>query len=94
VSENQLPNSVGRLDDVVEAIKEGNAEKAEHLLRAERDRREANVKRLSEELGRERRIAIDVTGVWAVADGIRLGLGDTEKWDRLRRACGWEGGDN
>ncbi len=57
-------------------------------------RREAKLKRLSEELHRERKTTIDVTGVWALADGMNRGQGDAEQWDKLRRACGWEGGES
>lgn len=82
-----LPNCVGRLDSVTEAIREGNRELARTLLWNERSRLAEKVEAIDKERDRARR---DLESVADFTEAIDL----PDKWHRARRECGWNGRDD
>lgn len=80
-----IPNAVGRLDPVTEAIREGDRAKAIALLDAERKRQRDKADAALDEYGRLSSILGDTT-VFAV----RLEI-DDDVWTQARRDCGWKG---
>lgn len=85
-----LPNVVGRLDDVVDALKAGDQAKADDLLRQESRRRREYVEFLERSLDLEKSKLLDLVGVHVIVQNAHL-PGLSEKWASLRRECGWDG---
>lgn len=89
--EQLIPNAVGRLDDVVEAIREGKRGLAVKLLEVEVERRVAKERGFRSQLEDELAKRHAVQNVLAIADS------DFDEcdgqWIELRRACGWSGVD-
>lgn len=83
MSDTILPSVVGRLDDVVEAIRDGKWHVAKILLRKERKRRMVDIERDSLEL--EKRIDQRAE----VAKILRQ-IENEHGLDELRKACGWK----
>lgn len=84
-----LPNSVGRLDDVVEAIREGDRERAIDLLSAERHRLEKKHSVAYEEQNKIYRAWLEMC---KTIERLKPG-GFEPDWEQLRKACGWSGVD-
>lgn len=81
----ELPASVGRLDDVVEAIREGDRERALELLHDECKRRIEIEDKEKEEWTRRQNARHAVQTF-----GCNL-QNDNAFWLKARRACGWSG---
>ncbi|MBI1324391.1 hypothetical protein GC170_14565 [bacterium] len=81
-----IPNAVGRLDDVVDAIREGRIDDACTLLDSEAKRRSGKVEAIEAELQRERDALCEV-------EEFRFELGSVmlDRIEMFRRACGWKG---
>lgn len=94
--EQLIPNAVGRLDDVVEAIKHGEGNLAWVLLQDEYERRHEKTILLRKELDREMEALYEVGRIRDIADSMSTGgsrlLGN--EWDQLRRECGWNDRDD
>lgn len=82
MSEQLIPNAVGRLDDVVEAIRRGDIDKACTLLEAEGDRRHAKLESIKAELEKERDALIDVESF-----RFELGAATIDRIEKIRMAC-------
>jgi hypothetical protein len=80
-----IPNAVGRLDDVVEAIRDGDRERAYDLLHCEFSRLVQKKIRHDKE-GEKIRHAQDEVGEFMLA--IRK---YQDSWDVARKLCGWSG---
>lgn len=81
-----IPNAVGRLDDVVEAIRNGDRELAIELLEAEVERLKA---KHTANFNEGNRIYKALRSVhWFLIDCER-----DDKWLKARKACGWNGVD-
>lgn len=81
--EQLIPNAVGRLDDVVEAIRGGRIDEACTLLEAEGDRRQAKLESIKAELEKERDALIDVESF-----RFELGAATIDRIEKIRLACG------
>lgn len=79
-----IPNSVGRIDAITEAIRDGDRERAIELTDLENSRL---LRKLSEV---EREMAKVMTAV-RETENFRNDLYDDEVWNKARRDCGWEG---
>lgn len=84
--EQLIPNAVGRLDDVVEAIREGDRERAKKLLAFE----------LARIMEKKRDYEKHYWAAAKCVDSVeefanRIGVDDW--WNLARRACGWSGVD-
>ncbi len=84
-SEQLIPNAVGRLDDVVEAIRDGNLEKAITLCNQERMRLAEKCMKLKI----EHRAARDSER--EVHEFLREICTDGTVWRQARIDCGWKG---
>ena len=82
-NEQLIPNAVGRLDDVVEAIRDGRIDDACTLLEAEGDRRHAKLEAIKAERAKEWDAFIDVEAFRHV-----LGIATQDKIELIRVACG------
>lgn len=95
MSSDNLPNVVGRMDDVVAAIRSGDAARAAELLRVECERREAKVNALEQELATETERSVQVEEVFCIVDDIaRFGPEEIDSecldvWIQYRIDCGW-----
>lgn len=85
--EQLIPNAVGRLDDVVEAIREGDRERASQLTLDEYCRLERNATKM-ESQARKIRDAAN-----ACLDFQNYVLTSESGWEQARRDCGWSGVD-
>ena len=79
-----IPNAVGRIDAITEAIRDGDRERAIELTDLENSRL---LRKLSEV---EREMAKVMTAV-RETENFRNDLYDDEVWTQARRDCGWEG---
>ena len=85
-----LPNVVGRLDDVVDAIKAGDQAKATELLRKEEYRRREYIAFLEDSLSLEKSKLLDLVRVLVIVQDAHL-PNFADPWTNLRRDCGWDG---
>lgn len=79
-----IPNAVGRIDAITEAIRDGDRAKAIRLVDLEDNRL---LRKLSEV---EREMA-KVTTAIRETENFRNDLYDDEVWTQARRDCGWKG---
>ena len=85
-----LPKAVGRLDTVVEAIRDGDRDRVRSLLLDELERIENKANWLKSEYLNQVKSASDIDSViFLAANEI-----ETKKWIDLRRACGWSGDES
>ena len=83
MSDKILPNCVGRLDPIVEAIREGKKDAAFAMLFAE----QARLKQKSDAIVDENRKAVDA---WEkLSDFVQKIHEDPAAWENVRRECGW-----
>jgi hypothetical protein len=82
-----LPNAVGRLDAVVEAIREGDRERAITLLKAESKRLLDKKRGIADVFWKA---AESLDAVWTFEGEIAV---DDKVWTEARLACGWSGVD-
>lgn len=82
-----IPNAVGRLDPVTDAIREGDWDLANKLLFQE----QARLKARSDSLVAENRRVCDD---WDYVGEFLAAIGDKDAWDRARKECGWDGGQH
>lgn len=80
-----IPNSVGRIDAITEAIREGDKDLARKLLSQENERLK-EIEEAAQKEYRKRREARLSVGVYASTI-----LGDDDRWNQARRDCGWKG---
>jgi hypothetical protein len=81
-----IPSAVGRLDDVVDAIRDGDRERARELLNAEQNRLSRKYFAMAVELDKCRKACSQV------AD-FETEIGIDQFWHEARVACGWHGVD-
>jgi hypothetical protein len=82
---NVLPNSVGRIDAITEAIRDGDRERAIELLRAERERLMNKKEAIGKEYAKACRIEHETLD-------FLLDIKNHEPtWHKARKACGWSG---
>jgi hypothetical protein len=95
MSDYKLPNAVGRLDDVVEALRLCDKYKAHELLSAEIERRLSNRKHLCDLYEKEDKAIADCEQVLGIVSRAIHGGGlvDMAAWNQLVRQCGWSGVD-
>jgi hypothetical protein len=84
MSEKILPNCVGRLDPIVEAIREGDKPKAFDLL--ERECGRLNIKRMA--IGEE---AAKADAAYHQCVTFGCDMAKESNWHQIRRECGWSG---
>lgn len=80
-SEQLIPNAVGRLDDVVEALRDGDVDRAANLLDAELARLEAKREQIRNDLGKVEKAISEV-------NHFRFKFRSEEEWERVRVTCG------
>lgn len=80
-NEQLIPNAVGRLDDVVEAIRSRDLDRAANLLDAELARLEAKREQIRNDLGKVEKAISEV-------NHFRFKFRSEEEWERVRVACG------
>lgn len=80
-SEQLIPNAVGRLDDVVEAIRSRDLDRAANLLDAELARLEAKQEQIRNDLNKVEKAISEV-------NHFRFKFRSKEEWERVRVACG------
>ena len=85
ISEQLIPNAVGRLDDVVEAIKNRDLDRAEELLDSELARLESKREQIRNDLGK-------VENAISEVNHFKLKFRSEEEWQRVR-AARWGGAE-
>jgi len=83
-----LPNAVGRLDNVVEAIRDGDHKRTIQLLSAERDRLLKKSKIQYLEQGKTK------FARWSIEGFVNNITNNKDRWHEARKACGWSGNDS
>lgn len=86
-----LPNCVGRLDPIVEAIRDGDRNRAIELALAEQDRLLAKYEAQAAEMDKISTAIDDVTAFAKAIDPDPNETSDDSTWERARRECGWNG---
>lgn len=81
-----MPNAVGRLDDVVEAIRDGDRERVVKLLRSEQERLAAQH---TAQFEQSNKTYMSLMNVYLFL----IDIENDEKWAEARKACGWSGVD-
>ena len=81
-----IPNAIGRLDDVVEAIRDGDRERARELLNAWQNRLARKYFLTAVDLDKCRQACLEFFD-------FEREIGNDKFWHEARKACGWSGVD-
>lgn len=80
-----IPNAVGRIDAITEAIRDGDRERAMYLAGCEHSRLIRKLAVIERELKQATKAADEVAAFHVAL------ISDDEAWHLARRDCGWEG---
>lgn len=80
-----IPNAVGRIDEITDAIREGNKGEVYRLLASERDRIDQKVSLIKSELDKA------ISQRDSVVKFAAALISGPEAWNQARRDCGWKG---
>lgn len=79
-----IPNAVGRIDEITDAIRDGDRKRAIMLTDLENSRLLGRLSEVEREMAK-------VTTAVRETENFRNDLYDDEAWNQARRDCGWKG---